>query len=89
VVCAVSWDGHDGGVFKRITWWIVGAAMGSAGSAYAQRRVKKAVRNKAAALAPSAVIDAARNKLKSAVADGKNAARAKERDLKGRISGSG
>jgi hypothetical protein len=74
-------------MFKRVTWWIVGAVMGGAGSTWAQRRVKKVVRSKVGAVSPAAVVDVARGKVSSAVREGREAAKAKERDLKSRISG--
>ena len=74
-------------MFKRITWWIVGAAMGGAGSAWAQYRVKKAVRRRIDAITPTSLVDAARTRVRGAIADGRDAARSKERELKGRISG--
>ena len=68
-------------MLKRVTWWMAGAVMGSAGSAWVQRRVKRAVRHKVAGIGPTAVVDL----VKKAVNEGRDAARTKEQELKARI----
>lgn len=50
-------------MFKRVIWWTTGAVMGAAGSALAQRKVKKQVQATVQRYAPPAVADRAKQRV--------------------------
>jgi hypothetical protein len=73
-------------VFKRVTWFVTGAAAGVGGGLYAKRRVKQAIDR----LAPEHVQAAAKAKAQElgdqvveAVREGRAAMRAREAELRG------
>jgi hypothetical protein len=84
---------HHKGVLKRLIWWTAGAVMGAGGSTWLQRKVKRTVQAKVAAIVPAAVLSSVTEKakgvssravvaVKGAVADGRLAARDREQELR-------
>ncbi|MCU1400858.1 MAG: hypothetical protein JWN62_3967 [Acidimicrobiales bacterium] len=76
---------------KRVTWFVGGAVAGVAGAGYAKRKVKET----ASQLAPVNVAKVAFAKVRDrgadvadAVRDGREAMRAKEAELRARLTGS-
>ena len=79
-------------MFKRVIWMGVGAAAGSASTVWAQRKVKAQVDRMAAKATPGHAIEVARSKatearrvVSSAIADGRDARRDAEVELRGRV----
>lgn len=77
-------------MFKRVTWFAVGAAAGVGGSAYAKKRVKEAIDR----LAPEHVQQVARHKARmiggrvvGAAREGRSAMHEREQELRGRRPG--
>jgi hypothetical protein len=84
-------------VFKRVTWWIVGATMGAAGSKWAERKVKRKVSQTVARYTPPAVADRVKTNtkqrtltvvggVKNAVETGRDAAGEREDELRARYA---
>ena len=80
-------------MFKRVIWWTTGAVAGTVGSRWLERKAKRAVTAKVAALAPSAVVqrvrgvassrnDATRARIRSAISEGRTAASDREAELR-------
>ncbi len=79
-------------MFKRVIWWATGATMGAAGSAWAQRKVKRKVQRTVARYTPPAVRDrvTARardlaDELRSAVDEGRTAQDERAEELRSRF----
>jgi hypothetical protein len=70
-------------MIKRLTWFVSGAVAGIAGARVAKRKVRKAASN----LAPMNVVHGATGRVRDAVAEGRNAMRAKETELRARLDG--
>jgi hypothetical protein len=84
-------------MFKRVTWWIVGATMGAAGSKWAERKVKRKVSQTVARYTPPAVADRVKTNtkhrtltvvdgVKNAVDTGRRAADEREEELRARYA---
>lgn len=80
-------------MFKRVIWWATGAVAGTVGSRWLERKAKRVVTTKVAALAPSAVVqrvrgiassrnDATRARIRSAINEGRTAASDRESELR-------
>ncbi len=80
-------------MFKRIIWWATGAVAGTVGSRWLERKAKRAVADKIAAVAPSAVVkrvkgaatarnNATRARIRSAIDEGRAAASEREAELR-------
>ena len=76
-------------MFKRVTWFVTGAAAGVGGSLYAKRRVQQAIDR----LTPEYVQEAAKAKARAvgdtvadAVREGRQAMREREAELRGEPS---
>lgn len=80
-------------MFKRLIWWATGAVAGTIGSRWLERKAKRVVADKVAAAAPgeiarrlrnvaSARNEATRDKIRSAIAEGKSAANTRETELR-------
>jgi hypothetical protein len=85
---------HDGGVFKRLTWFGLGAAAGATGVMWAQQKVRRQLD----ALGPDHIVVAASNQARrvskqvgrtvaGAVVEGRAAMREREDELKARRDG--
>ncbi len=83
-------------MFKRVIWWTTGAVMGAAGSALAQRKVKKQLQATAQRYAPPAVADRAKQRVmdtayslvddvRDAIDDGREAASDRHQELRSRL----
>jgi hypothetical protein len=83
-------------MFKRIIWWTTGAVMGAAGSAFAQRKVKRQVKATVERYAPPAIADRARQRVtdtayglvddvRDAFDEGKAAASERQAELRDRL----
>lgn len=68
---------------KRVTWFVGGVVAGAAGAGVAKRKVKQ----KASELAPVTVARNAVDRVRDAVAEGRQAMRAKEAELRARLEG--
>ena len=73
-------------MLKRLTWWIVGATMGSAGSAYFQRRFKRVLKKKVSAITPTTLVTSVRGAVTTAVSEGRKASHSWEQDLRRRFN---
>ncbi len=80
-------------MFKRVIWWATGAVAGTLGSRWLERKAKQVVAEKVAAAAPGEVArrvrsaarsrnDATREKIRSAIAEGRSAANSRETQLR-------
>lgn len=76
-------------MFKRVIWMGLGAAAGSAGTVWAQRKVKERIDVMSDAISPEGLSRAARDRavyigatVRAAVEDGRMAARAADADLR-------
>ncbi len=80
-------------MFKRVIWWATGAVAGTVGSRWLERKAKKVVAEKVGAVAPGAVARrvrgaaharnaATREKIRSAIAEGRSAANTREAELR-------
>jgi hypothetical protein len=74
---------------KRVTWFIGGVATGAAGAGYVRRTFKRTVQRTATQLAPANIARGALRKVKQrgrdvgdAVREGRDAMRARERELR-------
>lgn len=76
-------------VFKRLIWWASGAVMGAGGSIWAQRKVKRVVKTKVAAvqdtLHPKHLAGAAKGRVVHAIDQGRNAKTRRELELRDRV----
>lgn len=70
-------------MIKRLSWFVGGALAGAAGVGAAKRKVRKT----AAQLAPVNVAKGAAHRVREAVAEGRQAMKAKEAELRGRRDG--
>jgi hypothetical protein len=70
-------------MIKRLTWFVGGAVAGVAGAGVAKRKVKKA----ATQLSPKHVAQSVTGRVRDAVAEGRQAMRAREAELRARVSG--
>jgi hypothetical protein len=76
-------------VFKRIVWFGVGAAAGSAGTVWTQRKVRAQMERATPARIAGAASDAGRRVgavVRDAVSEGRAAANDRERELRQRMS---
>ena len=76
-------------MIKRLTWWAAGAAMGAAGSVYAQRKVKKKVAQLSPPLIAGTAVGVAKEvvgDVKSALRDGRAAMRDRETELRDHLA---
>ena len=80
-------------MFKRVIWWATGAVAGTIGSRWLERKAKRVVAEKVAAAAPGELArrlrsgvrsrnDATRNKIRSAIDEGRSAANTRETELR-------
>lgn len=87
-------EGHDGGVFKRLTWFGIGAAAGASGVVWAQQKVRRQLD----ALGPDHIVVTAGNHARKvtrqvgrtvtgAVNEGRSAMREREDELTARRDG--
>ena len=72
-------------MIKRLTWFVSGAVAGVAGT----RMAKRKMRNAASHLAPRRVVYGMGGRVRDAVIEGRHAMRAKEAELRARLSGGG
>ncbi len=70
-------------MMKRLTWFVSGAAAGVVGATVAKKKVKA----KAAALSPANLAHKAADRVREVVEDGKHAIRAKQIELRARLTG--
>jgi hypothetical protein len=70
-------------MIKRLSWFLGGAVAGAAGVGAAKRKVKKT----AAQMSPVTVAKGAAQRVRDAVAEGRQAMKAKEAELRGRRDG--
>ena len=70
-------------MIKRMTWFIGGAVAGVTGAGIAKRKVKRAATH----LAPKNVVRGMTGRVRDAVAEGRQAMRAKETELRARLEG--
>ena len=66
-------------MFRRVFWMAIGATLGASSWAYANKRVRRTIER----YAPPEVRDRLATKFKTAVAEGREAMAAKERELRG------
>lgn len=80
-------------MFKRVIWWTTGAVAGTIGSRWLERKAKRLVNEKAAAIAPSALVnrvkgiasarnEATRARIRAAMTAGRTAASDRETELR-------
>ncbi len=80
-------------MFKRLIWWATGAVAGTVGSRWLERKAKRVVTEKVAAIAPSALVkrvkgiasarnDATRARISAAITEGRTAASDRETELR-------
>ena len=80
-------------MFKRVIWWATGAVAGTVGSRWLERKARRVVAEKVAAAAPGEIArrvrgaaqsatTATREKIRSAVAEGRSAAITRETELR-------
>jgi hypothetical protein len=75
-------------VFKRVVWFGVGAAAGSAGTIWTQRKVREQMEKATPAHLASVASDATRRvgaAVREAVSEGRLAATEREAELRGRV----
>jgi hypothetical protein len=70
-------------MMKRLTWFMGGAAAGVVGASVTRKKVKAA----AAELSPANLMHKAADRVRDAVADGKQALKAKQIELRARLTG--
>ena len=77
-------------MIKRLTWFVGGAVAGIAGAGYTKRKVKETAASLAPANVAKSVVGKARERshdVVDAVREGRSAMKAKEAELKARLSG--
>jgi hypothetical protein len=70
-------------MIKRLTWFMSGAVAGVAGAAVAKRKVKQAATH----LTPKNIVHGFTSHVRESVAEGRQAMRAKEAELRARADG--
>ena len=76
-------------MFKRVVWFGVGAAAGSAGTIWTQRKVREQMEKATPAHIATVAGDATRRvgaAVRDAVVEGRQAANEREAELRGRVS---
>ena len=80
-------------MFKRVIWWATGAVAGTIGSRWLERKARRVFAEKVAAAAPGEIArrvraaaqsatTATREKIRSAVAEGRSAATTRDTELR-------
>ena len=80
-------------MFKRVIWWATGAVAGTVGSRWLERKARRVVSEKVAAIAPSAMVkrvkgmasarnNATRARIRSAITEGRAAASNREAEIR-------
>jgi hypothetical protein len=70
-------------VIKRLTWFVGGAVAGVAGTGFAKRKLKQATTH----LTPANIVHSVSARVRDSVAEGRQAMRAKEAELRARLDG--
>lgn len=70
-------------MFKRVIWFGIGAAAGTAGTVWTERKVRSQLDR----VRPAALASSVQDAVRAAVAEGRSAARAREDELRSRYSG--
>lgn len=77
-------------MLKRVVWWSTGAAMGFGSSLWVQRKVRRTVQQYTPEVVQQRVQSSARRigpTVRAAVGEGRNAMRARERQLEAEVNG--